>query len=435
MEAYTELRRTGFDNVSGEYAARDDFFDPKVFQSAVGNFLEKGTVFFKEGERFVRLTAYFAAFDKWKAANPGKAITNRARIEILNRADTLSVNMSRASNSAFQNGIGSLPSQYWSYQLRLAELAMGTRLSVPERARLVFTQMALYGIPVGISSAVAIPFYDDIRQAAMERGINLDNRAIQMLHDGILSTVTSFITGKEYNVSQRYGPGGLQVLNDLRSMNSLYGTDDPNSKSLLEIVIGPGGNTVLDVAKAMGTGAEYIKSLFTLDSKDGPTTGDFVDLIKNVSTANSMLRAWYIYNTGKYMSSSRGVIVDGLTGTDAFMELALGLTPNEVGDTFRMVKSRKEQRAVEEQAMKEAVKYVRQSIQATRENDPKGAETAMKKAKAAIIAGGIRPDQYSDIIRRVGKGNETMFESLQKDFVKKAPMDQRQDRLNNVLGK
>ena len=428
VEAYEELRKTGFDNVGGEYASRDDYFDPKVIQGPVGTFLEKGTFFFREGERFSRLSAWFVSYDKWRAANPGKRMTNADRLNVLNRADLLTANMSRASNAHLMHGLGSIPTQYYAYQTRLSELMLGKRLRRNEKLRLFATYSAMYGVPVGLSSALIYPFYDDFRQAALERGINMDNKAIQLFHDGLISTATSVITGEQYDISQRLGPAGLSVFKDIKALLGFGETD----KTLLDILIGASGQTLKDNAKALGTAFEFIASAFTVD-QDGPTLADFSDVTKNISSVNTQLRAWYMYNTGRYFTQKEGVVTDDLTGFDAFMHSMLGTTPNEVGDTFRMIESRKEQKKAEDYAKKQVVKYLRQSARYRQEGDTKNSVLALRKAKAELIAGGIRPDQYSQIIKDAAKGHESMFDYIQKDFIQNAPLDQKERRMNEAL--
>lgn len=424
-EAYDELRKTGFYNIGGETASRDDYFEPKIFTSRAGTFLEKGTFFFKEGERVSRLTAWFTAFSKWRAANPGKPVTNSVRNLILDRADTLAVNQSRASNSALQNGIGSVPTQFWSYQWRLAEQILGptSKLTAKERLRAFLTHSAMYGIPVGLSSGAVYPFYDDFRQAALERGINMDDKQIQTFHDGLVSTIISAATGEQYNFSQTYGPAGLSVIKDIAE----------GEKTIIDLVIGAGGQTTVDMVKALGVGAEYLHSLFTFDQKDGPTMSDIIDVTKNVSSVNSTLQAWSMYNTGRYVTKQGSNVVNDATTMDAFMQGIFGLQKNEVGDTFRMIESLKEQKEYEEVYRKEVLKYFRQSLKAQQDGDSTGAEVALNKARAAFIAGGFRPDQMGEIAKRAAQQNESLFEAMQKQFVKKAPAAQQQDRLDAAI--
>src|SRR5258708_35804054 len=75
------------------------------------------------------------------------------------RANDLSHNISRASSSMIQKGLMSYCSMFSSYNLRLAELLLGKRLSSPEKARLFFGYMGIFGVPtaggiVGLSSMV-----------------------------------------------------------------------------------------------------------------------------------------------------------------------------------------------------------------------------------------------------------------------------------------
>lgn len=423
LESYAELKKTGFYNVGGETSAKDDFFDPQLIQGPVGKFLEWGTTFFKEGERAARLTAWFAAFSNWRVKNPTKVLTNSDRALILNRADMLMTNQSRASNSTIQHGIGSVPTQFWSYQWRLSELILGKRLTTSERLRLITTQAAMYGIPIGLSAAVAVPFYDTFRQAALERGINMDDKQIQAFHDGLVSTAISAATGEQYNFSQTYGPGGLSIIKEIAN----------GDKTLVDLVIGASGQVALDNIKALGTGVEYLHSLFTFDQKDGPTMADILDVTKNISSVNSLLQAWSMYNTGRYITKNGNVLIKDATATDAFMQAFFGLQKNEVGDTMRMINSMEQQKEFEEKYRKEVLKYYRQSMHYRADGNDKEADVALKKAQAALVAGGFRPDQFGEIAKRAASQNESLFESMQKKFVKQAPPSQYQQRLEEAI--
>lgn len=426
-ESYAEMKKTGYYNVGGEVAWRDDVFDQNLFKSKVGTFLEKGTMFFDEGERFVRLSAWNSAYYAWRDLNPTKVMDNAARNEVLKRADLMAANMTRSSNAAWQQGIVGIPTQFLAFQARLAEQMLpgwGSRLKAAEKRRAYMTYAAVYGVPVaGGAGAGVWPYYDDIRQAALERGWKMDNVAIQAIHDGILSTMTSLATGKQYNVSERYGPGGTSLFKE-----ALNG-----DKKALDLILGASGSIIGDMIKSAEPATAALMSLFD-ENVTPPTMEDFIDVTRNISTINNTAKAWYLYNQGRYFTRNGTVVTDNATGLDAFMAAVMGLTPRDVTDTFLMIKSRKEQRAAEDAAVKEVQKWYRKAIQEYTDDNEELGNNYLKRAKAWLASSGINPSKHGAILRGAVKGHENLFTAVRTDFWKKAPVEQSEDRRQMIEG-
>lgn len=421
-EAYLELKKTGLYNVGGEYANRDDFFDPKVFQSKAGWFLDKGTMFFKEGERFPRLLGWFMAYDKWRLANPTKLMNNLERLRVLDRADLLTNNMSRASNANIQTGSLASTTQFFSYKWRLAEQILGTRLTHGERASLLLTNMALWGIPVGAATVTIWDYYDDIRKDALEAGVPMDNAAVQLLHEGLISMAVSQITGKEYNIAKAYGPSGLNIVKEVFT----------GETSLMKFLAGASGSVLQDMVKTSHASYDFVMNF--MDPKhDAPTTADFVEFAQNISTVSNAIRAYYMLNSGKYITKNETNVIDGLNGTDAFMLAIGGLTQTKVGDTFLMIKSEKERKSAQHAAENEAVKYIKRSMQARIDGDEHLQSANLRKAKAALMSAKVPPHEWGSVLKRAYDGNVPLFEKALADFVKNAPPDEHDARQEQAI--
>lgn len=438
-ESYKELKNTGFYNVGGEVAWRDDVFDPDLFKGSVGTFLEKGAWFFNEGERFVRLSAWNSAFYAWREANPGVKMTNAIRNQILQRADLMSVNMTRASNAAWQEGLLSIPTQFLAFQARLAEQMLpgfSSRLTAAEKGRAFATYSAIYGVPVGAAAATAVwPYYEDVRQAALERGVHLDENALTSFHGGITNSVlavlswpglldagVSTVTGKDYNINQRYGPGGTTLFKEIIN----------GEKSVVELVVGASGSIIGDMISSAEPATNALMSLFDKETAM-PTMEDFLEVTRNISSINNVARAWMMYNQGIYMTRNGTVVTNNNTGFDAFMTGVLGTTPQGVTDTFTMLKSQKEQREVEKEAMKEVASYYRKAIREYNNGDEDLGNTYLRRAKAWLASSGIRPDKYHEVLRSAIKGHESLFNSVREDFWRKGPASQTEARRAMIM--
>jgi hypothetical protein len=421
-EAYEELRKTGFYNVGGEYASRDDFFDPKVFKGAADEFLDKTAVAFVEGERFQRLVAWFVAYRRWKAANPNKVMNNSDRAAVTERAHFLTNRMARNSNANIQSGSFSATFQFMSYQWRMAEALLGKDLTRAQKLRVFLTYSALYGVPVGAAGFTVVGFYDDIRQYMLEEGYDMDNPAIQAVHEGIVSTGLSAILGEEYNFATSYGPSGNSALKDLFTGDTTW----------LEFIAGASGSVTGDMMKSTSAVYDFVMN-WVDPTHDAPTAADFVEFTKNISSVNQALRAYYMATAQQYVTKNEGVVLNDTTSTDAIMQLLFGLTPNKVGDNFKMLESIREQKEAARVAEREAVKYVKRAMYARRDGDVLLTAKNMRRAKAALIAGQVPKKDWLSVLRKGYSGDEPLWNSTLKDFVRTAPQDQKAARREQAI--
>jgi hypothetical protein len=248
LEAVDSWKRAGVHNIGGETALLSTVQDVNVFQNGGKKFLDKGLVFFKMGESIVRDTAWFAAYREFKAANPGRAIDNRALGEIGNRFQTLTLDMTRASNSVMNEGVLSIPTQYWTWNARFAEQMLGKRLTTAEKARAFAVYSAMYGIPATIggaafgagnvvSSLTGIPLnYQDIQKYAMKNGYEINEKGLQFLSQGIPAAVFNAITaqfGEKPTSFARLSPSGNQIKDIL-----------DGKKTVMEVLGGASGGFV-----------------------------------------------------------------------------------------------------------------------------------------------------------------------------------------------
>jgi hypothetical protein len=170
LESLAAADTTGFLHVGNESSFLN-ILSPNLFVSKGAQFLDAGTVFFKGGELMSRMGAWHAAYLEYRAANPTGKLGDKAIQEIFNRADLFSVNMSRASQAGWQKGgFLSVTSQFVNFQLRMAELMTGSRLSFEQKMRVLTVNSIMYGLPVGAVGTFGLPFSDSIRKFAIDNG-------------------------------------------------------------------------------------------------------------------------------------------------------------------------------------------------------------------------------------------------------------------------
>jgi hypothetical protein len=422
LESYAEFRKTGLYNVEGEVAVRDDYFDPKLFNGVVGKFLDKGTFFFREGERLTRMTAWNAAYREWKKANPGKAIDSQARNEILSRQNLLSVNMTRSSASWWQQGVLSVPTQFFSYQIRLMEQFFSKRLTTSEKAHAFLTYSAMYGVPTATGAVAGIwPWYEDIRQAAIERDIDVNSPGMKAVMEGIPSLVWSTLTHNDQNWSQRYGPNGLSFFKDILV------------KGKTEQVFGASANIIGDMLKSADPIARGIVSVFKPDGEPFEFIAeDFINAASNVSTLNNVGKMIFALNTHKFMSKNETYLGPATT-MDAILTGITGTMPLEMSDAFLKSHSLQEQQKMQAEVEKGAIKYFRRGIKAGYDGDETAMAANMRNARLLMIGGGFKHDQQIKAMEKAISGHESFIDKINRDWWQKARAEDFPNRLNKMF--
>ena len=422
LESYDEMRKSGILNVEGEVAWRDDQLEPNIFQSKAGWFLDKGTFFFKEGERVGRMMAWNISYLEWKKANPGKRITARERASILRRASDLNVNMTRDSNAMWQQGVLSIPSQFMTYQVRLAEQFLGKRLTNAEKIRALAVYSALYGLPVAVGAPLgfAWPWHEDIKQAAFEAGVDTNDGAIDVLFNGAVNQILEGITGNEYNFGERYGPTGLSIFKEAFT----------GEKTAAEILLGASGSIGGDVFKTVNGALWSAIDVFTGEQSETLPIlqSDLIDAARNISSINNTYNTIQALTFNKFITKN-GMYLGDADPMDAFAA-AIGLSPREISDGWIKLESMKELKTFQEDAKKEAIKWYRKGFQAESKEDQ---IAFFKKAKAILILSGMQPHQLSEAFREAAPQVLPFVDQVNRDWYRNAPADQVQPRLEQFI--
>lgn len=356
-ESWDWANRSGWYRVGREVAVRSDFLDENLFQAGFKGTMtrgvEMGTMPFREGERITRMSAWNAAFHEFKRANPGKAITDLEAKQILNRADLMSVNMTAASNAAWQRGVLGVPTQFWGYQARLMEQLLGKRLTPTEKARAFATYSFMYGVPVAGAAFTGVwPWHETVRQEALERGIPIEG-VNKILLEGAPSALLGAFTGEDFNFAERFGPGGLPILEDIINGDT----------TMIEALGGVSGTTTFENIKATAPflyGVANLLSFKTLDPAWTMTTDDIIDIARTTSTGNQAYNVLTAYTLGKYIGKN-GTVTDRIQGWESLLGL-WGLTPIRISDAYRIIENEKTRKDWQKKGMKEAVDEYRKSL-------------------------------------------------------------------------
>lgn len=441
MEARRELAKTGFEHVGGEYQLADDAMQHKFIKNQWNNFLDAGLVFFREGEKASRIGAYYTAFREFRDANPFKVLTDADRAAILNKADLMTNNMSRASASMLHTGVLSLPTQFLSYQLRMAELFFGKRLGETlternlARARILSFYAAMYGAPSALG-VTGYPFGDSIREAAINRGyVQGSDQLADVLMNGIPAWTMAMVSGggdyqkgNQYNFGNRYGTQGFTALRD--SFKS--------DKTVWSLAGGAAGSIFLNTVTSLDPFWQVAKSLMSSDEEGNSfkiTPTHFVNLFNEFSSVDAATRAIYALNTGKWVAKN-GNYIEDVTGKDVLFRTITGLRSQDQDDIFALKNIKDAEEKTMKSSEKKIIDYYRKGVEATANQDYDTAQTMFSNARALTIMSGIPQDQQARIFSTASKGFEPMINTSVWNWATKGvPLGQEQTRINAAIEK
>jgi hypothetical protein len=423
-EYFDGLQRSGLYRVGGEATLRNDVFDPSLFRSTLGHFVfESGAMFFNEGERLVRLTAFGAAYREWKAANPAIRLSDRELTKVMNRADLLSVNMTRASNAAWQEGVFSIPTQFWAFNARMMEQMIGKRLTPQEKFRAFVTYSALYGLPAGIgvsTGAGAVwPVYDSFREYAFKNDIKLNDGLSKAMSEGLVTYAGWLLTGRETNFTARMSPGNNTMLRD-----ALFG-----DQKLYETVLGAGGSILGDILYAGGMPLLMkAAEVFGADDTSFPMThDDWLDAARNISSADLVTKAYFAIKYGEWRTKS-GMITGAADTTDAILAAA-GLTNKKLYDLYLEQKSFKSTEGGQKKWEDRAILEYRRAMQEYAAGNYERGDLYTKRAAHAVRIGDFNFEDQARILQRAAQSTLSLSDTIDWSRIKRAPASKMLNRI------
>lgn len=427
LEANQTLHRTGFGNVAGEYANLNTALKTDYVGNDLRGFLKAGSFFFEKGEQSTRVGAWYTAFREFREANPTKLLTRDDIGGILQRADLLTVNMSRASSSMLHGGVLSLTTQFLSYQLRLAELFMGTRLGGTAaernwaRGRMMLFYSALYGAPSAVG-LTGLPMANSIREEAIQRGYVVGDSWIKSaVMEGLPAMALAHITGNQYNIGPRFGSPGFTQFNEAMKSDT----------SLWKLLAGASGTTLYNTLTATSPFFYAAGSVLQPNNKDKAfplKLDDFVDLTKEISSANQLWKLIAAINTGKWMSKNEGYIGDVTKANAAFMAL-VGVNPQAQDDLYLKHDIDKAAIAMQKYYLKEFIQEYRRGTQAAADGNPRQAADFRRRADTLLEISGFPMEKKGTAIALAMKGYESMVKEEDWNFAFKNVPRSRSDFL------
>jgi len=300
LESIDYMRRSGRFQVNQNISEINGTYD--VTRGMINKVRELGRTPFNEGERVQRLMATNVAYREFRKANPFLDVNTDAGFRIMddfitNRADNLTMNMTRSSAAWWQQGFMSLPTQWLGYQAKLMENIFFSRnLTGIERTRLGLAQVALFG-------GAGIPLGGLAVNAFVDQGTEgIDKDAYTVLRYGLIDYTLSNIINEDTAMSGRLGVGDgiLQVYEDFMD------------KNFAELIGGPS----LSIATDTGSSAiTLVGSLFNSDIS--LTQYDASKVLRNISTLDKAAKAYYLMQTGEFIDKKGRALAEGMSPWNA----------------------------------------------------------------------------------------------------------------------
>lgn len=409
-EMFKGMRQSGMTHIGGSHSWKDDLLEPKSFTGPVGKMLDKSTVFFNEGEKLNRMVGYASAYSEWRAANKLLPFDRRAQDAVLRRADVMNVNMTKAGDAAWQSGAANVPSQFYSYQLRLWEQFLGKQLTKGEKARAIGVYSAMYGVPVGVGGTL-LPirdWYSDIRKELLGKGLPDNPMYIDAMHQGMVGIVSSLIAGHDTSASQSYGPGSISFLQDALDGDHTF----------MQIMLGASGSMMGKFYDSAFPVFHSLKNIYQNGASEDNFQilgSDVIDVFRNIKSVNVGYNAWYGMNVGKMISKNK-VRVDDVTTTDVILSTVFGVSPASMSDTFMMMKDEKSIREAKSLASRQSAQYTQQGLQAVIDGDDELATSFFKRAAIALDMAGMDPLEKMKAAEQAYKGHEDLYDKVNRRY-------------------
>jgi hypothetical protein len=397
-EANETLSRTGFMDVHGEHAFLDAPMANKLIQNKGATFLDAGQIFFRGGVKSLRAGSWYTAFKEFRDLHPVGAITDDDLKSILYRADLLSHNMSRASASTLTRGVMAIPAQFYTYQLRLAELMFGKRLTGLEKMRLLGVNSVIFGVPVGLGLSGTTIFGDNLKSYAQENGYQIGDSFINdMMMNGLPAAIEQMTTGHTHNIGERFGAKGAEPVTE-----ALEG-----DKSFIQIFGGASLNVLANTVEQSNGLMHLVMSGIRGDGEalGQATPEDFMGPLKEITSVNSVFGIIAAVRFGNYLSKNNANIRPN-SPMNAVVKAITGLSEQQDTDLWTKSQDLKANQAYERKLQSMFTNRFNLGMQEMNiKNDTQG-QAYFKEAFNILHMGGYPEDKIPEVVASALEANK-----------------------------
>lgn len=305
-----------------------------VTMDAIKRTADRGLLFYRQGELMNRSLSFNIAIERWmeKTGKGIMDITDDVLKDVMDDANNIMLNMTRANRATWQKGLPSLPTQFLQVTTKFLETAtMANRqFDKGEVGRMMLGQLALYGtagIPIigggmGMGAMLATEIFGMDQQ-------DIDNNpaVVKTINDGFWGLVSYQMFGVDIELSSR---GSL-----LRGIGDFVDNWFVQESTITEKLLGAFGSTQTNFVDS------FMRELrpFTISNA---TNIDFEDVgsllvnpvLNSISTWNNGQKAYFMRRMGELYNRRGRVTVRG--DFDLMDQLAqvIGFQRTEVAETY-----------------------------------------------------------------------------------------------------
>lgn len=303
------------------------------------NLADKGLVFYREGERWVRGNAYLMARENL-FGKITRSLTTKELDQVLAETNRLTLNLDRSNRAFWQRGILSIPTQFQQMTAKFIE-NVGYKIgnieggwSASEKTRILLGQAALFG-------AAGVPFGNWAASNILEWAKSEDEYGLAIKDPEVISKITGGFN--DWFISQLFGEG----ITASKRISNLYGVEQfienftTDDKTVAEKFAGAIGTMPSRALKA----AAYIIPMLhprVLAIGDWREVPDILNELASISSGYRNLDKMRIWTRLNYIPDSKGkTILDiqqGDMGFRQLMAVGLGLTQQNVEDYYELKK-------------------------------------------------------------------------------------------------
>jgi hypothetical protein len=319
-----------------------------------------GRMFFNEAENWNRLAALRASYDE-AVEKFGKADFDDWEFNemLRGRAENYSFNMSQTSKAAWQNGVMSIPTQFWAYSERMLEAMLGKDFTLAQKLRLMGVQLGLAGTAgLPIIGAITDMVDQSVGRTHRLQASEDDPRGqpdgteklIATLKRGLFDRLVFETTGADIQIGKKLGTGDFFT----ETAKRLAGMSQYGPVSFADVA---GGATYSIMGEAIGSAMAVVGKWMSAESGGNDVNlyrFEVEDLFRQVSSINNVaFKAWFAHQYGIYQSMRGQDLVSDLPPADAAF-IAMGFAPGELRER-EAIKAWKDNR---QESIDEAANFV-----------------------------------------------------------------------------
>ena len=298
-------------------------------RGAVDAVVKAGQYPFLEAERWNRIVGRHIAWQRVRKALPDLDYNSP---EFHNRfatmRDDFSLNMTRESQAAWQQGILGLPTQFWSYQARMLELMGSKRITHSERARLMLGQLFFFGSSGVAGGSIVSAMMTD----ANEGQVGELNTLRGVFDRGLLDHVLWNAFEADVKVGGRLAVGDF--IED--RVRDIMGLSQYGEQSLFDLATGATGGITVETMTDFGALMYAAATEAGAMSSEGGmpiTQRSLHNFLSNASSYSNGLKAYIAWNYGTYVTNTGNTITEDITPVEAVFQ-AFSFTPGSLDATY-----------------------------------------------------------------------------------------------------